>query len=166
MKLYLLTLTLGIFCSTFAQRDIDEVLESLNTGIVPYISVSETRMHQINSEVIILDAREEKEYKVSHLAGAYYSGYSNFSLEGIQDHAKDKDQLIIVYCSLGVRSENIGAKLQDAGYTNVKNLYGGIIEWKNKGYPVINPQGNETEQVHTYSRYWGKWLINGKGIYE
>ena len=40
---------------------------------------------------------------------------------------------IIVYCSIGVRSEDIGEKLKELGYTKILNLYGGIFDWKNKG---------------------------------
>lgn len=166
MKHLFFTIALGMFVSTFAQKKIDDVLQVLNSGSIPYISVTEARMHQINSDALILDARESGEYEVSHIPDARFVGYSDFNIEAIPNHILDKDRLIIVYCSLGVRSENIGEELQEAGYSNVKNLYGGIIEWKNKGFPLLNSYGSETENVHTYSRYWGKWLTNGNPVYE
>ena len=66
---------------------------------------------------------------------------------------------------MGIRSEQIGEKLKKAGFTNVKNLYGGIFEWKNKDYPVIDTTGNETEKVHTFSKMWSKYLHAGKPVY-
>jgi hypothetical protein len=74
---------------------------------------------------------------------------------------KDKNTPIVVYCSLGIRSEQISERLNNMGYVNVKNLYGGIFEWKNKGYPVLDKNGKETDSIHIFSKHWGQWLING-----
>ena len=71
----------------------------------------------------------------------------------------------MVYCSIGIRSEDISEKLKKAGYTNVYNLYGGIFEWKNRNYPVVNPENEVTEKVHAYSKQWGQWLHKGKKVY-
>tara|TARA_R110002124_G_scaffold99337_1_gene245317 strand:- start:48861 stop:49364 length:504 start_codon:yes stop_codon:yes gene_type:complete len=149
-----------------AQGSLDVLLDTYNTRSVPYISVEGLRMLQVNDSVVVLDARERNEYEVSHIASAKYIGFSEFSSEEITSMIKDKNVPIIVYCSLGIRSEEIGEKLQKEGYTNVKNLYGGIFEWKNNDYPVLDPKGNETEKVHAFSRSWGKWLTKGKKVYD
>lgn len=47
----------------------------------------------------------------------------------------------------------------------MKNLYGGIFEWKNKEYPVIDSTGRETENVHTFSKMWSKYLNAGNPVY-
>lgn len=123
---------------------------------VDLISVDELREKQ--DEFLILDARERDEYSVSHLEGAIYLGYENvdFSqLDGV-----DKDTPIVVYCSIGVRSENIGAQLLEQGFTNVQNLYGSIFEWANKGYPIVDNAGYPTKNIHGYSWVWGKWMTN------
>jgi 3-mercaptopyruvate sulfurtransferase SseA len=54
--------------------------------------------------------------------------------------------------------------LQQAGFTNVKNLYGGIFQWMNEKKPVYNHKGL-TQQVHPYSRSWGIWLQRGEKVY-
>ena len=136
-----------------------------NSRSIPYISVTELKMNILHGEVIVLDTREWKEFEVSHIPTAIFAGYRKFSSENITATIRDKDAHIVVYCSLGLRSEVIGEKLTKAGFTNVQNLYGGIIEWKNKDYKVMDEQGNETENVHTYSRVWGKWLNKGNRIY-
>ncbi|MDX5436227.1 MAG: rhodanese-like domain-containing protein [Pontibacter sp.] len=112
---------------------------------------------------ILLDARSEREYQVSHLPNARYVGYEEFSLAQLQ--SMPKDARLVVYCSVGYRSEKIGEKLKAAGFTNVYNLYGGIFEWVNRGYTVQNAKG-PTQKVHVFSKSWGVWLTKGEKVYE
>lgn len=158
-----LFLFISLFSSVLlnAQYSIDEVLKAHNENGIPYISVTEARMFQLRDEAIILDAREAEEFEVSTIPSATYIGYTHFSPEEIAKFNMDKDKLIIVYCSIGIRSSTIAKKLKDLGFLNVKNLYGGIFEWKNKGYPVLNKEGEETEKVHVFSKMWGKYLEKG-----
>jgi len=157
-----------LFISSFqsvAQKTLDELLQQYNTKSIPYISVEELKMFQQNKDLVLLDAREPEEFKVSHIKGAVFSGYSNFSAKAISESIKDKSVLIVVYCSLGIRSEKISEKLKAEGYSNVRNLYGGIFEWKNNGFEVFDSEGKETEKVHAYSKNWSKWLTKGEKIY-
>lgn len=143
----------------------DELLKTYNTRSIPYISVEELRMMQMNDSVIILDSREQREFQVSHIQSAKNVGFNDFTSEGKQLQQLKKDSPIIVYCSVGIRSEQIGEKLEKAGFTNVKNLYGGIFEWKKKNYPIIDSTGTDTENVHTFSKMWSKYLHAGNPIY-
>ena len=77
----------------------------------------------------------------------------------------NKNKTIVVYCSIGYRSEKIAEKLRRKGYT-VFNLYGGIFDWKNKGNTVVDSLGNTTEKVHAYNEAWSKWLFNGQKVYK
>jgi hypothetical protein len=70
-----------------------------------------------------------------------------------------------VYCSVGYRSERIGEKLQDAGYTHVFNLYGGIFNWKNQDGVVLDASNDTTERVHTYNKSWSRFLKKGEPVY-
>ncbi|WP_111879844.1 rhodanese-like domain-containing protein [Aequorivita sp. CIP111184] len=158
-------LLLLIAANSFAQKNMGELLQTYNTRSIPYISVEELRMLQMNDSVVILDSREPNEFNVSHIASAKNVGFNDFSLEEKQLQKLKKNAPIIVYCSVGIRSEQIGEKLKKAGFTNVKNLYGGIFEWKNKDYPVIDSTGIETENVHTFSKMWSKYLHAGNPIY-
>ena len=147
----------------FSQPSIGDVLKKYNTQKIPYISVDSLLLHP---NYLVLDARENNEFNVSHLKNAIYVGYDHFSLPTVTEKVKDKNKPIVVYCSIGVRSEDIAEKLKRAGYTNVFNLYGGIFEWKNKGGSVYDNSGNETQKVHAYSKEWSSYLKTGIKIYE
>ena len=112
-------------------------------------------------KAIFLDARKIEEYNVSHIAKAIRVGYSDFTIDKVPANKKTP---IIVYCSVGYRSEKITEKLLAAGYKNVQNLYGGIFEWANEGYPLQDSEGR-TLNVHAFNKDWGKWLQAGNKKY-
>ena len=122
-------------------------------------------LNTIKNDVVLLDAREQNEYDVSHLKNAVFVGYDSFNLKKTLKKLPNKNTKIVVYCSLGIRSEEIAEKLKKVGYTNVLNLYGGIFEWKNNNYNVFSSEGKATEKVHTFSEDWKKWLLKGEKIY-
>ena len=98
---------------------------------VPTISVTSLAEHQ--SDYIILDAREIEEFRVSHIPGAVHIGYDRFDLESVDDI--DKDQNIVVYCSIGYRSElaNVGL-----WHGNVGHEFGYLIPCLNS-WPLCYP---------------------------
>ena len=146
-----------------SQNSVDEILKKYNSGDVPYISVEELRMKQLKDEVLILDARQPEEFNVSHIRNAIFLGDEIMKMEVLDTVPVNRE--IVIYCSIGVRSERASKKLIERGFRNVRNLYGGIFEWKNEDYPVVNMNGEKTEKVHAYSRHWAKWLINAEKIY-
>ncbi|MDD7913630.1 rhodanese-like domain-containing protein [Polaribacter ponticola] len=147
---------------SFGQKKLDKLLNKFNKNNVPYISVDSLA----TTNAILLDARETKEFKVSHLKNSIYVGFDNFDIkQTLETLPEDKNAKIVVYCSLGIRSEIVANKLIKQGYTNVYNLYGGIFEWKNNNYNVIDTLGNNTEKVHTFNKDWSKWLKKGKKVY-
>ena len=157
-----LILFLLISSVSFGQKKLDKLLNKFNKNEVPYISVDSL----VNTDAILLDARETKEYNVSHLKDAICVGFDHFDVnKTVGKLPEDKNAKIVVYCSLGIRSEIVADKLIKKGYTNVYNLYGGIFEWKNNNYNVIDTLGNDTEKIHTFNKDWSKWLKKGKKIY-
>jgi rhodanese-related sulfurtransferase len=159
--IYTLFLFSGILS---AQESLSELLKKYNNESVPYISVQELAMPK--TDAILLDARELREYEVSHLKDAIHIGYDEFNLKNTTEQLNNKDQMIVVYCSLGIRSEDIAEQLKNEGYTNVYNLFGGIFEWKNNDFKVYNLNNETTENVHVFSKEWSKWLIKGNKIYD
>ncbi|MDC6351214.1 rhodanese-like domain-containing protein [Zeaxanthinibacter sp. PT1] len=156
-------LILFLISSCQGQKTIEKTLERYNSGSVPYIKIEELAEDE---HAVRLDAREMEEFMVSHLPGAIWIGYKEFEPETVRNTIPNKNTEIVVYCSVGVRSEKIGEELKKAGYTNVKNLYGGIFGWKNAGYPVLDPNGNPTDKVHAFSKFWDHLLVKGVKVYE
>ncbi len=156
--LQLITL-LGLSFSSCTQTlDYDKKLDKLYKGTVPVIMPD-----SVPSNAVFLDTRESEEFDVSHIENAIFTGYDDFNTESLKDLSKT--DTIVVYCSVGYRSERIGEKLLKMGFSNVYNLYGGIFQWKNEGKTVVNNQGEETEKVHTYNKNWSKWLTRGEKVY-
>lgn len=147
----------------FSQKTIPLVLKKLNKNTVSYIYTKDLKS---TDQYIFLDSRESKEYNVSHIKNAINIGYDHFDGKNFLRLVPNKESNLIVYCSIGVRSEDIGEKLQKLGYKNVRNLYGGIFEWKNTGNSVVNSQNVETEKVHTFDKNWSQYLKKGERVYE
>ncbi len=136
-------------------------LKTLLSHSVPEVSVSQVKEM---SNVVLLDAREWKEFQVSHIKNAFYVGYDQFEIGKLPSISKS--QKIVVYCSVGYRSEKISEKLKGAGFNYVYNLYGGIFEWVNQGNTIVDEKGNVTENIHAYNKTWGVWLNKGVKVYD
>ncbi|MBK9733682.1 MAG: rhodanese-like domain-containing protein [Saprospiraceae bacterium] len=134
----------------------DKKVDGYLSYSAPVISVSEAFKNQ--SEYLFLDARELNEYQISHIPDARFVGYDDFNLQNLADLPKDRR--IIVYCSIGYRSEKIATKLKKQGYKYVYNLYGSIFEWVNMGYDVDDKNGQPVKKIHTYNKKWGQWVFN------
>lgn len=132
----------------------DQRLQRLLMFTTPLMSVQELKEQQ--DDVYIFDTRTQDEFEVSRIQGARHLGYRNLNestLDGIP-----KDAKIVLYCSVGYRSEKVGDRLRNMGYGNVYNLYGSIFEWVNQGYPIVDSNGKQTELLHTYNEKWSQWV--------
>jgi len=136
-------------------------LSTLLSHSVTEVSVKEAAA--IKKEALFLDARELNEYEVSHIQDALHVGYDNFNQSAVD--TLDKNLKIIIYCSVGYRSEKISEKLIEQGFKDVSNLYGGIFEWVNQGEKIYNNK-DQTDNIHPYSSVWGIWLKRGKKVYK
>ena len=123
---------------------------------VPVYTISQLK--ELESDFILMDAREKEEFNTSHIPGAIHVGYNHFQTGKYLD--MDKDKPVIVYCSIGYRSEKIAEKLSKAGFKNVYNLFGSIFEWANQGNMLEDAKGMNTYDLHTYNKSWSKWVDN------
>lgn len=162
-QLPLLLLTIVFSLNACGQVSFDEKMEQLYHGTVPLIQPKDLAELDPN-QVVLLDIRSEKEYKVSRISKARFIDYDDFKPDDVKDLSKEAK--IVVYCAVGVRSERVGEQLLELGFKDVTNLYGGIFGWKNEGLPVIDENNQPTERVHTYNRTWSKWLQKGERVYE
>ncbi len=94
---------------------------------LPEISPQELKQKlDENDTVFLLDVREQNEYDIVHLDDAQLIPLNTLP------HNIDSlptDQEIIVYCHHGQRSLYATAFLHQNGFTEAKNLMGGIDQW-------------------------------------
>lgn len=147
-------------CAQVESGTYNAMLKTILSHSVPEVSIKKLKDM---IDVTLLDAREPAEFGVSHIANAISIGYDQFNVGTVKN--LDKNSKIVVYCSVGYRSEKIAEKLKKEGFTHVSNLYGGIFEWVNQGNPVIDSNGQFTKRVHGYSKSWGIWLNKGEKVY-
>jgi len=138
----------------------DLMLSTLLDHSVAEIGVE--RFKAFREEAHLLDVRSEEEYSVSRMEGALHRHYEDFSAKSLPQDWQKEDS-IVVYCSVGYRSEKVAEKLEAAGFQNVYNLYGGIFEYLNQGGTVVDENG-PTQNIHPYSWLWGKWLKRGNKV--
>ena len=75
---------------------------------------------------IIIDVRSPQEYREGHVDGAI--SIPDYQIKkAIYKYVKEKDKLIVLYCSTGHRSQSVQKVLENMGYSNVYNVYEGII---------------------------------------
>lgn len=153
--------------SVFSQEEIDpkykKMIEKHYDGF-PLIQPEDAVKIVNDDSVVFLDTREKDEYNVSHIPGAMFVGYDDFDWDKVEN--LDRSKTVIVYCSIGVRSQNIGKELKEKGFTDVKNLYGGIFLWADQDRDMHNERGVDTDAVHGYSRLWGRWVQNAEVKYD
>lgn len=139
----------------------NQTIKGLLSGTVNQVDFEMVKTEIESNQVIFLDARERAEYDVSHIPNAIWVGYNDFDIERLKNI--DKNKKVIVYCSVGYRSEKVGEKLQDMGYSNIFNFYGGIFEWVNQNGQLINSEG-ETHEIHGYDAKWALFLQRGEVV--
>lgn len=107
---------------------------------------------------LLVDARPEAEFAVSHLRGAQRF----VSIEMVKAALSTNAQPVVVYCSVGYRSSALAKKLAKAGLTNVSNLEGSLFAWANEGRPVYRGEARlDPPRVHPYDAKWGRLLKPG-----
>ncbi len=93
------------------------------------ITVDELRLRKnAGEELYILDVREPAEYAESNMGALLIP--LGLVMNGQIDEIEDwKNQEVIVHCRSGMRSLQACMILEQMGFTNTKNLHGGILAW-------------------------------------
>lgn len=89
-----------------------------------------------NRGALLLDVRSAEAYAAGHLASA-----RNLPSSAIADGARQldrwKEKPVVVYCDTGLTSGAAARHLQRIGFTQVKNLRGGLAAWRADNLPVV-----------------------------
>jgi rhodanese-related sulfurtransferase len=88
-----------------------------------------------SGEAVLIDVREESEWRAAHAAQALYLGRGILERD-IEKLVPDPDTPVILYCGGGYRSALAADNLQKMGYTNVRSMAGGFTGWKEAGLPA------------------------------
>lgn len=108
---------------------------------------------------VLLDARTQPEFAISHIRGALAIDPYRPSLHPLR--GTSQSGAIVVYSSAGYRGARVSSWLGNAGYTSVVNLNGGLFKWANEGRPLFREENRPTALVHPYDQKWGL-LVNGR----
>ena len=98
-----------------------------------YISPQELyAMYENNEDVIVLDTRNEYETRVGLFENAVDLQLDTFrdfpqAIEELPEEYKEKK--IVMYCTGGIRCEKASAVMLKAGFSDVKQLEGGVLDY-------------------------------------
>jgi rhodanese-related sulfurtransferase len=87
---------------------------------------------------MILDVRDIDEFSGpdGRIKGAMLVPFDKIQTS-MDKLASFKEKTLLVYCSVGGRSDRAARYLASNGFNNVLDLSGGILAWKAAGLPVI-----------------------------
>ena len=124
-------------------------------------------MYENNDDVIVLDTRNEYETRVGLFENAVDLQLDTFrdfpdAIEQLPEEFKDKQ--IVMYCTGGIRCEKASAVMLKAGFSDVKQLEGGVLDyfketggkyWNGDCFVfdervALDTELNETEYIYCY----------------
>lgn len=93
------------------------------------ITVQELKQKLDNKEdFIFIDVREQYEYDEFNLGAKLIPlGAIQMNMAEFEDH---KEKEIVIHCRSGARSGAAQGIFQAAGFSNVRNLTGGVLAWQ------------------------------------
>ncbi len=88
------------------------------------------------AEFLLLDVREPREYEIARIPGATLIPLGDLP-NRLGEIERWRDREVVIHCKSGPRSRKACGILMQAGFGNVKNLYGGIQEWSTQIDPSV-----------------------------
>lgn len=95
-----------------------------------------------SGDAVLIDVREEDEFKAEHIPYALSLPLSSFDV----NFAKldlPKDRTLVFQCLKGGRSQSACVRVEGSsqGFDHLKNIEGGILAWKAAGLPLVGGEG-------------------------
>jgi phage shock protein E len=106
----------------------------LSSKVTPSVEITPAQAYaKYQQGAFFLDVRSQDEWDQFHIAGS-----TLIPLDQLQNRLNElpKDQDIVVVCLSGHRSQSGTTILQQAGFTRVSCLSGGLQAWTAAGYPI------------------------------
>ena len=111
----------------------DSSFDVTNTG--EYLTAKEMNRYIDDPDAVIVDMRNAYESEIGRFDKAIAPDVDTFKeeLEIVPELLKEhKDKKIALYCTGGIRCEKASAWMKHKGFTNVKHLKGGVIDYKHQ----------------------------------
>ncbi len=88
----------------------------------------------------VLDVRTKEEFATGHLAKATLIPWTNEDFTARAAKELDPAKPVLVYCRSGRRSTAAAKALAKLGFTEIRNLDGGILAWQKAGQLLTKPE--------------------------
>ena len=106
---------------------------TMNNGIAQISVIDFKRKRDAGEDIYLLDVREPHEFQIANLGGHL------IPLGDLPNRVNelDKNREIVVHCKMGGRSQKAAELLQQAGFSKIQNLAGGITAWSEQIDPAV-----------------------------
>lgn len=110
----------------------------------------------LNKDILIIDARNPKEYNYSHIPGSVNIYFKKINKKIIYPYKSTIDNIfkdvdlrkyIIIYCGAGLRSSIFARELKKKGFENVNLLEKGLYNWIHNKYIICNTDSNDYKVI-------------------
>ena len=93
------------------------------------IEATELKQRMVSEKINLIDVRQPEEHAEFNIGGILLplGNIMSMQIEEIEDL---RDEEVICYCRSGQRSMQAAMMLETMGFTNVKNLAGGMMGWQ------------------------------------
>ncbi|MCA8961450.1 MAG: MBL fold metallo-hydrolase [Planctomycetes bacterium] len=100
----------------------------------PRVEAEELAAWMKSGDVVVVDVRNEREWETTHIEGT-----RNVPLHAIRERATElpRNRRLVLSCRTGYRSMAAAAVLEQEGFVDLVDLRGGIVEWQERGLPVV-----------------------------
>ena len=116
-------------------------------------------------DIIILDVRTAHETSKGYIPDATFIDYYDDKFDE-KINLIDRKKSIYVYCKIGGRSKKVAENLHGMGFSEVYNLEGGFIKWKNSNLPYHSDTINfkDLKANHHTPKYFDSVLLNHENV--
>jgi molybdopterin/thiamine biosynthesis adenylyltransferase/rhodanese-related sulfurtransferase len=109
------------------------------------------RLLDAEKRALIIDIRSETAFHLNRIGGARHVPEDRI-VAYLAAGSADKGDLIIVYCSVGIRSVAVAESLREQGYFRAASIAGGFTAWRSADCPMASDSTFSVGQLERYSR--------------
>ncbi|MGQ3674393.1 rhodanese-like domain-containing protein [Xanthobacter sp. TB0139] len=102
-------------------------------GTIVHLTPAEVRQGMEDGAIILVDVREPQEIQAESIPGAIALSLSAFDVRALPD---TQGKRLVFSCRSGQRSQRAAAIAQHFGLPLEEHMMGGIIAWREAGFPV------------------------------